>query len=146
MKRHSKIKINNLAVASMLLVTALFSLACPNNEEPIEPPEPVILIPIFAGTSVEAEFETDGQWQASGFVARVGDLLKFEPEGNARYLAHQALQLHIGHTPQQLVSSNGGPQRITLPGEIFFRNMIEHTGPYPEKTIRIKISNVAKKD
>lgn len=132
-----------LLPAALACVALTFLAACPRRVEPPDmPPKPP---PQFLGPgeSAVAEFPADGQWHASGFAARAGALIKFEPLGEAAQLSDTALLVHIGRSMTMRVTKRS-PMRVTRPGEIFFRADPRGMGPYSEKTVQVRILNQRK--
>ncbi len=121
----------------LLILTAILT-ACPNNTTPMPEPPPPATIP--AGQTVIVDFPPDGHWHPSGFLAQAGDILVFNPKGEAAHAETAAILLHIGRTMTQTITP-GMRQKVTRRGEIVFRADPVRLGPISSKTLQIEISN-----
>jgi hypothetical protein len=131
---------------AFLLACAIVPAGClrhqPEPVEPVGPPPPPPLA-IEPGSSVVIEFPADSLWHESGFLLRPGDLVRFEPLGEAAGLDRETVLVHIGRGIT-LSAFSKMPQTVSRRGLVAFRADLERLGPHGPEMIEIRIHNLAK--
>jgi len=126
---------------SILIILGLIGCAKEKAGMPPLPPAQTM----DPGTMAIVEFPPDGRWYDSGFVARPGDTLVFEPLGAAADLGRGTLLSHVGRSMTHLIEA-GKPLRVTEAGEVAFRFDKTRAGYFEAQVVQIRIKNLPRQD